>query len=52
MFMWSLVGTNINTAQLLYPQGKGPSTHCTGGSVSPKAGMDTEAKRILNMTDM
>jgi hypothetical protein len=27
----------------LYPQGNGPSTHCTGGWVGPKAGLDTES---------
>jgi hypothetical protein len=28
----------------LYPQGKDPGTHCTGGWVGPRAGLDTEAR--------
>jgi hypothetical protein len=29
----------------LYPRGKDPSgTHCTGGWVGPRAGLDTEAR--------
>jgi hypothetical protein len=28
----------------LYPQGKDPGTHCTGGWVGPRAGLDTEDK--------
>jgi hypothetical protein len=27
----------------LYPWGKDPGTHCTGGWVGPRAGLDTEA---------
>jgi hypothetical protein len=27
----------------LYPRGKDPGTHCTGGWVGPRAGLDTEA---------
>jgi hypothetical protein len=26
----------------LYPRGKDPGTHCTGGWVGPRAGLDTE----------
>jgi hypothetical protein len=26
----------------LYPRGKDPGIHCTGGWVGPKAGLDTE----------
>jgi hypothetical protein len=28
----------------LYPRGKDPGTHCTGGWVGPRAGLDTEAR--------
>jgi hypothetical protein len=28
---------------VLYPPGKDPGTHCTGGWVGPRAGLDTEA---------
>jgi hypothetical protein len=28
----------------LYPRGKKPGTHCTGGWVGPRAGLDTEAR--------
>jgi hypothetical protein len=28
----------------LYPRGKDPGTHCTGGLVGPRAGLDTEAR--------
>jgi hypothetical protein len=28
----------------LYPRGKDPGTHCTGGWVGPRAGLDTENK--------
>jgi hypothetical protein len=28
----------------LYPQGKDPGTHCTGGWMGPRAGLDTEAR--------
>jgi hypothetical protein len=27
----------------LYPRGKDPGAHCTGGWVGPRAGLDTEA---------
>jgi hypothetical protein len=30
----------------LLPPGKGPGTNCTGGWVGPRAGLDTEAKRL------
>jgi hypothetical protein len=29
---------------VLYPRGKDPGTHCTGGWVGPRAGLDTEAR--------
>jgi len=29
---------------LLYPQGNDPGTHCIGGWVGPRAGLDTEAR--------
>jgi hypothetical protein len=33
----------------LYPQGKDPGTHWTGGWVGPTAGLDTEARgKILS----
>jgi hypothetical protein len=33
----------------LYPRGKDPGTHCTGGWVGPGAGLDTEARgKILS----
>jgi hypothetical protein len=33
----------------LYPRERTPGTHCTGGWVSPKAGLDTEARgKILS----
>jgi hypothetical protein len=28
----------------LYPREKGPFTHCTGGWVGPRAGLDTEVR--------
>jgi hypothetical protein len=28
----------------LYPRGKDPGSHCTGGSVGPRAGLDAEAR--------
>jgi hypothetical protein len=28
----------------LYPQGKDPGTHCTGGWVGPTDGLDTEVR--------
>jgi hypothetical protein len=28
----------------LYPRGKDPGTHCTGGWVGPRAGLDTEVR--------
>jgi hypothetical protein len=28
----------------LYPRGKDPGTHCTGGWVGPRAGLDTETR--------
>jgi hypothetical protein len=28
----------------LYPRGKDPGTHCTGGWVGPRDGLDTEAR--------
>jgi hypothetical protein len=28
----------------LYPRGKSPGTHCTGGWVGPRAGLDTEVR--------
>jgi hypothetical protein len=28
----------------LYSRGKDPGTHCTGGWVGPRAGLDTEAR--------
>jgi hypothetical protein len=33
----------------LYPRGKDPDTHCTGGWVDPRAGLDTEVRgKILS----
>jgi hypothetical protein len=33
----------------LYPRGKDPRTHCSGGWVGPRAGLDTEARgKILS----
>jgi hypothetical protein len=31
----------------LYPWGKDPGTHCTGGWVGPRAGLDAEARRKI-----
>jgi hypothetical protein len=31
----------------LYPRRKAPGTHCTGGWVGPRAGLDTEATRKI-----
>jgi hypothetical protein len=31
----------------LYPRGKDPGTHCTGGWVGPRAGLDAEARRKI-----
>jgi hypothetical protein len=31
----------------LYPRGKDPGTHCTGGWVGPKAGLDAGARRKI-----
>jgi hypothetical protein len=31
----------------LYPRGKDPSTHWTGGWVGPRAGLDAEAGRKI-----
>jgi hypothetical protein len=31
----------------LYPLGKDPGTHWTGGWVGPRAGLDTEARRKI-----
>jgi hypothetical protein len=31
----------------LYPRGKDPGTHCTGGWVSPRAGLDAGARRKI-----
>jgi hypothetical protein len=34
----------------LYPRGKDTGTHCTGGWVDPRAGLDTEIRgRILSL---
>jgi hypothetical protein len=32
---------------VLYPQGKTPGTHCTGGWVGPRAGLYAEARRKI-----
>jgi hypothetical protein len=33
----------------LYPRGKDPGTHCTGGWVGPRAGLDTDVRgKILS----
>jgi hypothetical protein len=29
------------------PRGKDPGTHCTGGWVGPRAGLDTEVRRKI-----
>jgi hypothetical protein len=34
----------INIVAALYPRGKDPGTHCTGGWVGPRAGLDTEVR--------
>jgi hypothetical protein len=31
----------------LYPRGKGPGTHCTGGWVGPRVCRDAEARRKI-----
>jgi hypothetical protein len=31
----------------LYPRGKNPGTHCTGGWVGPRAGLDAETRRKI-----
>jgi hypothetical protein len=37
------------TLAVLLPQGKDPGTHCTGGRVDSRAGLDTEARgKILS----
>jgi hypothetical protein len=38
----------------LCPRGKAPGTHCAGGWVRPRAGLDTEArgKILLPLTDI
>jgi hypothetical protein len=33
-----------HTPAALYPRGKNPCTHCTGGWVGPRAGLDTEVR--------
>jgi hypothetical protein len=30
-----------------YPRGKEPGTHCTGGWLGPRAGLDAEARRKI-----
>jgi hypothetical protein len=33
-----------HTLAVLYPGERTPGTHCTGGWVGPRAGLDTEAR--------
>jgi hypothetical protein len=35
----------------LHPQGKDPHTHCTGGWVGPRSGLDTEEKCLASARD-
>jgi hypothetical protein len=37
------VGGQCHAPAALYPREKTPGTHCTGGWVGPRAGLDTEA---------
>jgi hypothetical protein len=36
------VSGQLHAPAALYPRGKDPGTHCTGGWVGPRAGLDTE----------
>jgi hypothetical protein len=40
---WGLV-VSVTPRPRFYPRGKAPGTHCTGGWVGPRAGLDTEAR--------
>jgi hypothetical protein len=40
---WGWV-VSITPGAALYPRGRDPGTHCTGGWVGPRAGLDTEAR--------
>jgi hypothetical protein len=39
-----VVGRQRHAPAALYPRERTPSTHCTGGWVGPRAGLDTEAR--------
>jgi hypothetical protein len=41
------VGGQHHAPSALYPRGKSPGTHCTGGWVGPRAGLNSKARRKI-----
>jgi hypothetical protein len=42
-----LVNGQRHAPAAIYPRGKTPGSHCTGGWVGPRAGLDTEARETF-----